>query len=195
MPTGRAFYARRTLHALLSVLAAATLWALPATAAATLLAGATLIALSVELVRRTTGATARRFERTFGSLLKEGEASRLTGATMLAVGFTITAVATPGAPALAGVLMAGIGDPAAAMVGRRWGRMRFAGRKTVLGSAAFAAIAFGTASVLGLDPFGAFLVASLALAAEAPTLPVDDNLYLPFAGALAFLAGSWLTGM
>ncbi len=194
MPTGRACFFRRALHVVLSIAAAGVLWALPSTAAATVLAGVTLLALCVELARRSVHAVAVWFQRTFGSLLKDREASRLTGATTLAAGFTLAAVVTPGAPALAGVLMAGIGDPVAAMMGRRWGRIRYAGGKSLVGSAAFGAVALGVGMVLGLGPVGSVLAAILVTAAEAPTFPVDDNAYLPAAGAAAFLAASWLTG-
>lgn len=194
MPTERAFLFRRTLHVVLSIGAAGVLWALPSTEAAAVLAGATLLALCVELARRTAGTAALWFQRTFGSMLKDDEARRLTGATTLAIGFTLAAVVTPGVAALAGVLMAGIGDPVAALVGRRWGRIRFAGGKSIVGSAAFGAVAFGFGLLLGLGPPGSALAAVAVTLAEAPRLPVDDNAYLPVAGAAAFLAASWLAG-
>lgn len=195
MPTGRAFLFRGALHVALSILAAGVLWVLPSTAAAAALAGATLLALCVELARRTVRTTAAWFRRVFGSMLKEQEASRLTGATTLAVGFTVAAVVTPGVPALAGVLMAGVGDPVAALVGRRWGRTRFVGGKSIVGSAAFGLVALGVGLALGLGFFASVVVAILVATTEAVTLPVDDNAYLPTAGAAAFLGASWLAGM
>jgi dolichol kinase len=195
MPTGRAYLLRRALHVALSILAAVVLWALPSTAAASALAGATLLALSVELARRTVRRGAVWFQRAFGSMLKEQEASRLTGATTLAVGFTVAAVVTPGVPALAGVLIAGIGDPVAALAGRRWGRVRFAGGKSVVGSAAFWVVTVGVSLALGLGLLASVLVGIVVAVTEAATLPVDDNAYLPVAGAAAFLAARWLAGL
>lgn len=194
MPTGRAFLFRRTLHVVLSMVAAGVLWALPSTAAAAVLAGGTLLALCVELARRAARPAAVWFQRTFGSMLKDNEARALTGATTLAIGFTLAAVVTPGVAALAGVLMAGIGDPVAALVGRRWGRIRFAGGKSIVGSAAFGAVAFGVGLSLGLGTPGSALAAIMVTVVEAPRLPVDDNAYLPVAGAAAFLAARWLAG-
>lgn len=195
MPTGRALFFRKALHVVVSIPAAGVLWALPSAAAATVLAGATLVALCVELARRTARPAAFWFQRTFGDLLKGREADRLTGATTLAIGFTLAAVVTPGVPALAGVLMAGIGDPVAALVGGRWGRVRYAGGKSLVGSGAFGVVALGIGLGLGLDPLGSVLAAGLVTLAEAPTLPFDDNVYLPAAGAASFVAASWLAGL
>ena len=185
----RAARARNAVHAALSLGAAAVIAALPAEPAAVILAAATFVALTVELARRVSFAAARWFAR-LAPMLKEGEGRRLTGATTLSIGFTAAAVAVPGTPALAGILIAGLGDPLAAVVGRRWGRLRYPGGKSVIGSGAFLVVAVATGLAAGLAPAGA-LVAALALTAvEALSLPVDDNVYLPILGAVAVaLAG------
>lgn len=187
--------ARKAIHAGLSIVAAAVVVAAPAVTAATILAGATLVALSVEVARRVSSVAARAFDRRLGGMLKERERTRLTGATTLALGCTVAALMLPGTPALAGILFAGLADPAAALVGARYGRLRYPGGKSVAGSVTFLGTGFGLGLGLGLDPAAALLAAGMAAAAEAPSPPVDDNLYLPLAGAAAVVAAGWVTGM
>lgn len=178
----RAELGRNAVHAGLSLAAAAVAYWLDPVAAAIVLAAATGAALSVELARRVSTGAARAFDRLSG-LLKRGEVTRLTGATHLSVGFTVTAVILPGAPTLAGILFAGVADPVAAVVGRRFGRVRYPGGKSVVGSLAFLVAALVLGLAVGLGTGAAVLVAGVLTVVEAFTLPIDDNLYLPLAGA------------
>lgn len=181
---------RKAIHVALSVGAAIVVYALEPTPAAAVLASATFVALVVELARRASSGFADAFRRRVGGMLKEREQGRLTGATTLAVGFTITAVLFPGSPALGAILLAGLGDPAAAVVGGRFGRVRHSGGKSLVGSATFLVVAAVVALALGLGPPSALLVAAGLTLVEALSLPIDDNLYLPPVAAAAFaLAG------
>lgn len=181
---------RKAIHVALSVGAAIVVYALEPTPAAAVLASATFVALVVELARRASSGFADAFRRRVGGMLKEREQGRLTGATTLAVGFTITAVLFPGPPALGAILLAGLGDPAAAVVGGRFGRVRHSGGKSLVGSATFLVVAAVVALALGLGPPSALLVAAGLTLVEALSLPIDDNLYLPPVAAAAFaLAG------
>ena len=184
----RAEAARKSLHAGLSLVAAAVVHTLDPITAATVLAGATAVALAVELLRRISPGAARGFGR-MGGLLKPGESGRITGATTLSMGFTIVAVGAPGT-ALFGILAAGLADPAASLVGQRVGTARYPGGKSVAGSAAFLVVVLIVALALGMAPARSLGIGLLLAAIEAPSLPVDDNLYLPIAGALlAVLVG------
>jgi dolichol kinase len=188
------FPARKLVHAALSVVAAAAVWLLPHPGGAAILAGATGVAAAVEAARRWSPAFAAGFQAHFGPLLRGGEEHRLlTGATTLAVGCTAAAVLVPGHPAVAGILLAGLADPAAALVGRRFGRHRYPGGKTLEGSLAFfAAGALVLMALPGPGPAAAMAIAAAVALLEAPTLPVDDNLYLPPLGAAiaAILSGA-----
>lgn len=184
--------ARKGIHAALSLGAAGVVWRLNPMAAAVVLAAATLVALTVEVARRSSAGAARTFAR-LTPMLKDREGRRLTGATTLAVGFTVAALLLPGTPALAGILFAGLGDPAAALAGRRWGRVRYPGGKSVVGSAVFLAVATAAGLLLGLSPVVAVGAAAALTAVEAISLGVDDNLYLPLVGAAAVAAAGWLT--
>jgi dolichol kinase len=177
---------RKLIHVALSIVAAAVAAFLPHVAAATVLASATFIALSIEAARRWSGSFGARFTDLVGPMLRPREQHRLTGATTLAIGYTLAVLVLPGWPAVGGILVAGVADPAAALVGRRFGRHRYRGGKSVEGSAAFLATAFATILALpGIGVVDAALVAMALTVLEAPTLPVDDNLYLPGLGAAA----------
>jgi dolichol kinase len=177
---------RKLIHVALSLVAAAVAGLLPHVAAATVLAGATFIALSIEAARRWSGRFGARFTDLLGPMMRPREHRHLTGATTLAIGYTLAVLLLPGWPAVAGILVAGVADPAAALVGRRFGRHRYPGGKSVEGSAAFLALAFLALLALpGVGVAGAAFVALGLTVVEALTLPVDDNLYLPALGAAA----------
>lgn len=175
---------RKGIHVLLSLVAAAVVWRLPAVEAAVVFAGATLLALAIEILRRVSPAFSTVFRDRLGSLLRPREDRRLTGATTLAVGYTLAALVFPGAAALAGILVAGIADAVSAVVGKAFGRLRYPGGKSVEGSVAFFLVVVLILLPLG-DPGRAALVALALTILEAPSLSIDDNLFLPLAtGAL-----------
>lgn len=180
--------ARKTIHVLLSLGVAALVWRLPATTAGVVLAGATAVALGVETARRASGRFDDAFRARFGDMLRPAEARRITGATTLALGYTLAVVILPGRGALAGVLLAGVADAVAAVVGRRWGRNRYPGGKSVEGSLCFLVVAAAIGWGLGLGPIAVVALAVIMTIIEAPTLRVDDNLYLPLVGAVVFRA-------
>lgn len=184
--TGRGELARKLIHVGASVVAVAIVWIAPPLTARTVLACAVFLALAVEIARRLSAPLARSFLNSFGPLLRVHEANGVTGATMLALGFLITALIFPRGFAGTGMLYAGIGDAASALVGRRWGGLRFPWGKSVQGSAAFfvAAVAAGWVAP-GIGVFPALVAALAATLFESlPTL-IDDNLMLPIVGALA----------
>lgn len=184
--------ARKAIHVLASLGAAAVVLWLPPIHAAIALAAATTVALTVELARRSSRGVGRVFHRRLGWLLREGEETRLTGATTLAIGYTIPAVLFPGLPTVAAILVAGVADAVAAVVGKRFGRVRYPGGKSVEGSLAFLAVVFLVMLGFRELAWAPALAAAAALTlVEAPTLRVDDNLYLPLAAA----AGSVLAGL
>lgn len=196
MTTSRGEAARKAIHVALSLIAAAVVWRLPPEPAAIVLAAATGVALAVELARRASPGFGARFGQTLGPMLRDGEGVRLTGATTLSVGYTLAATLLPGVAALAGILFAGVADAAAAVVGKRLGRRRFRGGKSVEGSLVFFLVATIIAVLLplpGVDLAVAALIAVILMLVEAPSLAVDDNLYLPLAGAavVALLTGEW----
>lgn len=120
------------------------------------------------------------------------------GATMMTTASALCVLLFPATVAAAALLMQMIGDAAAALVGRRYGRTRYPGSpKSAEGSAAFFAAALASATPLlwwpAADPGGRLtplvLVAG-ALAAtvtEAVRLPLNDNLRVPLVAGAAML--------
>jgi len=185
-PTGGGELARKSIHVAVSIIAVAIVWLTPALTGRTILALAVLLALSVEIARRLNTPIARGFRRGLGPLLREHETRGLTGATMLALGFLIAAMTFSPHFAGAGMLYAGVGDAASALVGRRWGSLRFPWGKSVQGSAAFFAAAVAAGWIAPeIAPLPAVVAALAATLLESLPTPIDDNLILPIAGALA----------
>lgn len=180
---------RKTIHVGASLIAAGVLLALGHPAGAVVLAGAALVALLIEVARQLSPTAAAAFGSAVGPLLRPAEHGRITGATTLALGCAIAAAAFPVTEAVAGILFAGLADAAAAVIGRRWGRVRYAGGKSLEGSGAFfGCVLLITMAVAGTGVAAAALVALVLTLIEAIRLPIDDNLYLPVAGAAVLAA-------
>ncbi len=184
--SGRGELSRKFIHVGASIVAVAIVWLAPPLTGRAVLAAALLVALSVEIARRLSTGVARGFLRSFGPMLRAHETRGLTGATMLAMGFLLAALIFPPHVAGVGMLYAGVGDAASALVGRRWGSLRFPWGKSVQGSAAFFAAAMAAGWIAPGVPLLPALVAAVAttLLESLPTV-IDDNLMLPIVGALA----------
>lgn len=182
---------RKAIHVAVSIAAAGMVWQLPIEVTRPLFAGAFLVALLVDVLRRRIAGLGRLFERAFGAMLRTRESMRLTGATTLAAGFAIAVVVFPPRIATVGILIAGLADAAAALVGRRYGRHRNRNGKSLEGSLA----CFATALILAwvtpdVDFAGAFMLALGLTVLEAAPLPVDDNLVLPIVAAVLYWAAA-----
>lgn len=185
---------RKAIHAAAGSGAAAVAWLAPPFAARALLLAAALLALAVDLLRLRVPAVQRRFHTALGHMLRPGELHTLTGATTLAVGAALAALLFPGRIAAIGILYAALGDAAAALVGRRFGRRYYRPGRSIEGTIAFfaATLAIGWAA-----PDAGFLAAAAAAAAvtlvEAAPLRVDDNLLIPVVGAAVYGAAIGLS--
>lgn len=105
----------------------------------------------------------------------------------LAIGIILTLLLFPSTIAYSSIWIAAIGDPIAALVGRRIGRRRITKRETVEGFAAGLTASFLVASLL-VSPIIALIGATGAMFMEVLDAP-DDNLTMPIAaGALMTLA-------
>jgi dolichol kinase len=142
------------------------------------------LALGVDLVRV-------RSDRIHGVLsglvpaFRDAERRRVSGATWLVLGYAAASLFPWRAP-LAGILVAALADPAAAVLGSRYGRGH---AKSAVGSAACFAVA--VCVMLGLDyPVGATLLTAVAATVlERWPGRFSDNVILPpGAAAIAFLA-------
>jgi dolichol kinase len=132
-------------------------------------------------------------DRVFGSIARPSEAWRMNSATWYGLAILVMlALPVPRASCIAAVLALGVGDPAAAWVGRRWGTLKILGRKSLQGTLAFAVAAtlvvgFWALGFLGFDPMQSLvfaLVSGVAGAiAEGGSGRLEDNVTIPLAVA------------
>lgn len=171
---------RRTLHAATSAVALLTLISPAALRVGTAYLAVT--ALALELVRLRVPAVAVVMARMV-PVYRAHERRRPSGAMWLMLGYAVCAW-FPSPAALAGILAGGLGDPAGAVVGSRFGR---GAPKSVPGSAAVAGVTLAAGVAAGA-PWPAAVLAGLAAAAvERWSGSVDDNLLVgPVTAAVVF---------
>lgn len=119
------------------------------------------------------------------------------GATMMCTSAALCAALFPAGIAAAALAMLMVGDGAAAIIGRRFGRHRWpASPKSVEGSLAYAVTAFGIGLAVVAWPGSEMSLAVCAIGAvsgalvEALPIPVNDNLRVPLLTGLAMWAAS-----
>ena len=151
--------------------------------------------LSLDLLRFRISRLNEVFLRWFARLLKAEEGHRVTGATYLLISALIAFYFFGTTIAVAAMMFLALGDPAAALVGRRTPGPRIWG-KSPGGTAAFVAVALLVVAVLGgtgaVDYHWALLVgAAVAGLVELAPLRLDDNLTVPVvAGAVMHFLGA-----
>jgi dolichol kinase len=200
-------HARSLLHvasaavALTAIVLAPTPWVLRAIALS--FCG---LAWSAEALRRLDGRVNVALMRVFGRVAHPHEHQRVNSATWYAT--ALLGLALFGSPvhAAVGVVVLGVGDPMAASIGRRFGRVRLANGRSLEGSLAF--VVFGGLAALlvllalyhrqvtGLQAVGAASLAAVCgAAAELFSSRLDDNFTIPLSAAAgAALALALLPG-
>ena len=131
--------------------------------------------------------------RWLAPLLKADEDRRITGATYMVIAGLIAFLLFDTVVAVAAMLFLALGDPAAALVGRRMPGPRLFGKSPV-GTIAFLVVSLLIVAVLvgsGRFPYHWALLVGGAVAAlvELAPVPPDDNLTIPLAagGAMHLL--------
>jgi dolichol kinase len=183
--------ARKAIH-VSSVAVPLLVWVAPRAVAVAALVAIGALALAVEVARRRIRAVRYAFLRRTRTMLRPHERRGLAGATWMALAYLAAVLCFPRPVAVAAMLFNGLGDSAAALVGKRWGRHRTAWGKSWEGfGAGLAANAMVAAAVWALAPevpLAAALAGALAAAAaEMAPLPLDDNLRVTLAGGAAML--------
>lgn len=123
------------------------------------------------------------------SSFKETEATKPIGTTYLLAGAFFAFLLFPRDVAIAALFFAALGDPAAAEVGERFGRLRI-GRKSVEGTTAFFLSSLVVGFILlwaGLQlNWVAVLVGALVAAlVELARVPINDNFAIPILSGAA----------
>lgn len=179
---------RRVFHAASGVTLALAPGALglDARTTAILLGVGTAVLLAADLFRLRVSSVNRLFFTVFRTLASPREAGAVASSTWYALGATLVWALAPGTPAVAAILVLGLADPAASVVGRTWGRTRL-GKGTRLGSGTFFVVAF--AVLLATAGWPAALPAALAaMIAEVTPVGLDDNLTIPLTTAAVLWA-------
>ena len=148
-----------------------------------------LVTVLVEALRLMVPAINGVFVGVVGPMLKEGEVGRPTGVGYFLGGALTCLLLFDVEVTLASLAILSIGDPVAAAVGQRWGRIRI-GQKSLEGMAGFLVGAMVSGVILrGFWPGIAMPVfaagALTGAVVECLPLKVDDNFLLPLAAALA----------
>jgi dolichol kinase len=126
-------------------------------------------------------------DRIGGKMVRDHEKSGdFTGATYILLSVCATVALYSKPVAIAAITFIIVGDTFAALIGRKFGRHRFLGRKSVEGSLA---CLVGTSLVALLTP-GIYLPVALfgalvAAVTEAVSLTIDDNVSVPLVSGLA----------
>jgi dolichol kinase len=152
-----------------------------------------VLTLSVEWGRQHSTTLERLFEWLIGSALREGEQRKPTTGTWSMLGILISVLFLAREVAIPAMFYAQLGDPAAEIVGRRWGRHRLSNAKSLEGSLACfvtcAAVGLVCSHLLSLGPGVAVLGALAATIVEVLPLPLGDNLWMaPASGLVMALA-------
>ncbi|MCP4806775.1 MAG: hypothetical protein GY913_03180 [Proteobacteria bacterium] len=161
------------------------------------------LAWSLELTRRFVPRWNDALMWAFQFVSHPHEAYRVNSSTWYCTAlFIISLTSSPLVCAIA-VIVLGCADPAAALVGRRFGKTKLMNGRSLEGTLTFAVVAFvvSVATVLLFHPsvgtVGALLVAvcaaPLSAVAELVSRRIDDNLSVPLAAATgAWAAMTWL---
>ena len=165
---------------------------------------AALTMVAAEAARRLSPRMNRLFVGAFGRMMRPAEEQgRITGATYLACASLAALLLYPPSVAALALLFHAWGDPAAAMVGSRFGRIRLPHlgparpqTKSLEGSLAFASVSLVVSAVLwasgAFDVFWPAALGALAAAVvELVRLPVDDNLTVPLVSG-GLMAALWV---
>ena len=186
--------ARKAIH-VSSTAVPLLVWLLPRPVAIALLVPVAVLALAIDVARHRIRPFRYHFLRHTRTMLRPHERRGLAGATWMAMAYAAATVLFPKPVAIAAMLFNGLGDAAAALAGKRWGRHRTGWGKSWEGFAAGLAVdALVAVGVWMMAPAALPLAAALlgALAAasiEFAPLPLDDNVRVTLAGGAGIMLG------
>jgi dolichol kinase len=139
-----------------------------------------LVSLVVDLARLRGWPIQRLWQRIVTPIVRPREANNFTGATFILASGWLCRLLFSLPAATIGMLTIILGDTFAALIGRRWGRHRTIGSRTVEGSLAFLAVSFAAgACTPGLPLVIGLMAAPLATVVEMFSTRIDDNLSVP----------------
>jgi len=188
--------ARKAIH-LSSAALPLGVWVVPREVAIAVLVPLAAVAVAVDVTRLRWRPARYWLLRFVRPMLRHHERRGFTGATYMVTAYALAVLLFPKPVAVAAMLFNGLGDAAAALVGKRWGRHRTRWGKSWEGFGAELAVDLAVAlAVSRLDPrlmlLPAVVGAAVAAVLEFLDLPVDDNLRVTLGGAAAIYAAQIL---
>ncbi len=198
-------YARNLFHVVWGCVALSMIqWLLSPTALMWAAGGFTAYAWSLELIRRRSPAFNARVMALYGKVAHPHEWNQVNSATWYATALLGLSLTQSTMLCLVPVAVLTFADPAAALIGRRFGRIRLVHGRSLEGTttffivgsiAAFCAAAFGQ----GVPTVAAVAIAAGAAAfgalAELFSQRVDDNLTVPLAAMVGAVVAASLVGL
>ncbi|MEE9198248.1 MAG: hypothetical protein V3U26_00465 [Dehalococcoidia bacterium] len=153
---------------------------------------AVVASLTLEVARWRSATINHWFLAWFSVLLKKEESTRWLASTYLLIATLAAILLFDAHIAALALLFLAIGDPLAALVGERFGRIRI-GRKSLEGTLTFLGASLLVGGVLvagGVEVSYSIALAGAAVAAlvELMPLPTDDNLTVPLAAGGVMMA-------
>jgi dolichol kinase len=154
-----------------------------------LLLAATVVSIGIELLRLHEPRVKMYFRQFLGNLIRRHEKRSLLGSTYLLIAALVSVMIFPREICVAALGALILGDTAAALVGKAWGRIHlFGSRKTLEGSLACLAVSFLFAWKVTNLPLDVALVgATVATLFEILPLPLDDNFAVPLSAGFAMI--------
>lgn len=163
-------------------------------------------AWSMEILRRVRPSANVTLMKFFGPVAHPHETHRVNSATWYATALVLLATTGSGLLCAVAVAVLGVGDPMAAVIGRRFGRVKLMHGRSLEGTLGFLVsgwlIAFAVLRLFHAGALGAGPAALVALAAagagalaELASLRVDDNFSIPLSAASAAAVALWALGL
>lgn len=182
-------YARNAFHVFNATASLVVLYLVPSWDVIIAIAWAGALAgWTMEISRRISPAANAFLMKLFGPVAHPHEAHRINSATFYATSIALLATTREIVPCAIALVTLGLGDPIAAIVGRRWGRVRWVNGRSVEGTLAFVVSATIGGVALLMGAHGSALAPALAVAGAAALLgalaelysrKIDDNLAIP----------------
>ena len=199
-------YQRSFFHALMATTTLGILYALPDPIWGIAVTGAFLVwAWTMETLRRTHAGLNGLLMKAFSHVAHPHETRRVNSATWYVTAlFVISLTRSPLACAI-GIAVLGFGDPVAAMIGRKFGRVKLMHGRTLEGSLGFfvagglaafgAAVVFAPAVSWPLLLVMSFSGALAGATAEVLSLRIDDNLSVAITATVTAAAAALVLGV
>ncbi len=191
-------YARNAFHVCWGLVALSLIqWVLTPTTLIYAASAFVVYAWSMEAGRRLSPRMNAWLMKYYGPIAHPHEWNQVNSATWYATALVILAATGSALLCLVAVAVLTFADPAAALIGRRFGRTKLVNGRSLEGSATFFVVGTAAATLVALFGVGLPLGTSLAVGAGASFVAalaelfsrrIDDNLSVP----LAALAGGWL---